>query len=85
MADREEVFVLMVRESVRVPINECRLAPGEVARATVDVTEARPVAASSDVHALREAMGTLNVMRYPSIRGWNIVRVPCIGGDHHDR
>lgn len=84
-AEPEEAFVLMVRESVHVPINDFQLAPGEVTRATVDVTEARPVAASSDVHALREAMVTLNVMRCPSIRGWNVVRVPCIGGDHHDR
>lgn len=84
-AEPEEAFVLMVRESVRVPIKDYQLAPGEVARATFDATEARPVAASSDAHALREAMVTLNMMRYPSIRGWNVVRVPCIGGGHHDR
>ena len=84
-AEPEEAFVLMAREATCVPIKDYQLAPGEVARETFDVVEARAVAASGDVHALREAMGGLNVMRRPWIRDWNIVRVPYIGGDRHDR
>lgn len=80
-AEPGEAFVLVAMESVRVPIKDYQLAPGEVARATVDIAEARPVAASSDVHALREAMGEIREMRLPGLREWNIVRVPFVGGD----
>lgn len=77
-AEPGEAFVLVVREMRRVPINDYQLGPGEVARATVDIAEARPVAVSGDVRALREAMGELEAMRFYRLRDWGIVRVPVV-------
>lgn len=84
-AEPGEAFVLVARESRCVPISECQLGPGEAVRATVEIAEACPVAASSDVHALRDAMSEIEEMQSPRLREWNIMRVPFVGGDRHGR